>query len=397
MPGFVLYRAEGLAPLVAIADGGELLRVLAQVMLGWKMVRVGAAAADPAAPVRIEHGPHGWHCTGVTFEKPVTFGDPVATACALLAALYKAQTFEDDRSLILHAGGVRIGEGLVLLAGHYKAGKTVFATACAAAGMQVFSDDIIPLNPSGSLAEAPGLGIRLRLPLPGNLQPETRTYIAAHQAVGSDRYAYIRPPRAQLARRGETAPIAGVVSLRRVDEGPARMTRLPAADALSETILRNFARETNARVILDTLDAVVSSVPCLALTYACAEEGVALLRETFARGADEVVDVQPPRGQSSKKRRAGTLVSHLRIARAPGVSERRRGEQAFLTDAEGLVIFNLNATGSAVWHALAAPAAFGELVATFEAAFPDNDPVEIAADLSALIGRLAHAGLVSLG
>jgi hypothetical protein len=397
MPTFDLFRAEGLSPLAVIADGGALLKVLEQVMLGWKMVRVGTGSSDSDVPVRIEQCPDGWRCSGVTFDKPTIFGDPVATACALLSALYKAQTFEDDTSLILHAGGVRLGDGLVLLTGHYNAGKTVFVTACAAAGLQVFSDDIIPLDPNGPLAQAPGLGIRLRLPLPDNLQPATRAFIAEHQVAGSGRYAYLRPPRQHLACRGETASISGVVSLRRVEEGPARMTRLPPADALSETILRNFARETNARVILDTLDSVVASVPCLALTYARSEEAVALLRETFAGGSDNIAEVQPPRDRGGKLRPARAIKSHTRIARAPGVSVRMRGEQAFLTDARELVIFNLNATGSAVWHALAAQMTFGELAATFEAAFPGNDPADISADLSGLVDRLARAGLLILG
>lgn len=401
MPAPALYRAEGLAPLVAIADDGALLKVLEQVMLGWRMVRANAEHAASEVAVRIERTPDGWSCTGVTFDKPVTYGDPVATACALLAALYKAQTFADDKSLILHAGGVRAGAGVVLLTGHYNAGKTVFTTACAAAGLQVFSDDIIPLNPVGPLAQAPGLGIRLRLPLPDNLEPATRAYIATHQVAGSDRYAYIRPPSEHLARRGETAPIAGVVSLRRVEDGPARMTILPPADALSEVILRNFARETNARVILETLDTIVASVPCLALTYARSDEAVALLRETFARGTAEgiagsVVEIQPPRDRGGRYRPARMVERGVRLAHAPGVSMRLRGEQAFLTDAQELVIFNLNATGRAAWHALAEPTTFGELADMFEAAFPGSDPAEIAADLSGLMDRLARAGLVTL-
>jgi len=396
MTTFGLYRAEGLAPLAAIADEGALMRVLGQVMLGWKLVPAGEVAPGFNTPVRITQCAEGWRCEGVTFDKPVIYADPVATACALLAALYKAHTCEDDTSLVLHAGGVRIGAGLVLVTGHYNCGKTVFATACAAAGLQVFSDDIIPLDPAGPVALAPGLGIRLRLPLPDNLEPSTRSFIDAHRVAGSDRYAYIRPPADLLARRGEAAPIAGVVSLRRVEEGAARIAHLPPADALSEVILRNFARETSARVILDTLDAVVASVPCLALTYSRPEEAVALMREAFERGPAHIADVQPSRKRGSAGCKVEALPSGVRIERATGVTQRLRGDQAFLTDAQELVIFNLNATGAAVWHALGSPKRFGDLTDIFQAAFPDQDRTEIAADLSSLIDGLARAGLVRL-
>jgi len=61
----------------------------------------------------------------VTFDRPVTFSDPVATACGLIAALYKAHTLEERGSVILHSAGVRIGEGLILLTGHYRSGNTI--------------------------------------------------------------------------------------------------------------------------------------------------------------------------------------------------------------------------------------------------------------------------------
>lgn len=152
MHASTLYRAEGLEPLVAISDDGRLMATLGEVMLGWTIVPAENAEPGAAAAIRIERGAKGWTCSGVTFDRPVTYADPVATACSLIAHLYKAHTLIDREGLFLHAAGVRIGTrasgGLVLLSGRYRAGKSVVATACAAAGLQVFSDDIIPLDAS---------------------------------------------------------------------------------------------------------------------------------------------------------------------------------------------------------------------------------------------------------
>jgi hypothetical protein len=395
-----LYRAEGLDPLVAIVDDGALMATLGEVMLGWKFLPAGHAAGDGAKPaITVEQGAEGWTCSGETFDKPITHRDPVATACGLIAGLYKAHTLADREGLFLHAAGVRIGNGLVLLTGHYRAGKSVVTTACAAAGLQVFSDDIIPLDPGGRIARAPGLAIRLRLPLPEGLARQTRDFVEAHRIASSDRYAYIRPPPALLALRDEAAPIRAVVSLRRAERATARLCRLAPGDALSETIRRNFARETPAGKILDAFDGLVATVPCLSLAYDRAEDAAALLGDAFA-GALPDISTGPPAstntgaairsGKSSTPPLSGSAVIH----RHPGAHARERDGQAFLTDADELVIFNLNATGAAVWRLVEQPARFDELAAIFAAGFPDHDPAELAADLTRLIRGLATNRLV---
>jgi hypothetical protein len=396
-----LYRAEGLEPLVAISDDGRLLATLGEVMLGWDIMPVEDAECSGEAAIRVEQGAKGWTCSGETYAKPVTYPDPVATACSLIAALYKAHTFADLEGLFLHAAGVRagagVGGGMVLLTGHYRAGKSVVTTACAAAGLQVFSDDIIPLDPGGRIAGAPGLAIRLRLPLPEGLAPLTRGFIETHRIASSKRYAYIRPPARLLARRGETAPIRAVVSLRRTEGAPARLSHLAPGDALRETIRRNFAREVPAGRILGALDDLISQVPCFSLAYGSAEEAAALLRDSF-EGALHEIDADQPAKTSSRKRRSTTapLPEKAMIHRRPGAHARERDGQAFLTDAEELVIFHLNATGTAIWRLLEQPASFGEIIDIFAAGFPDRDPEELATDLSRLIRDLAASGLVCL-
>ncbi len=400
-----LYRAEGLDPLVAISDDGRLMATLGEVMLGWTIVPAKNAEHGAEAVIRIEQGAKGWTCSGATFDKPVTYRDPVATACSLIAALYKAHTLIDREGLFLHAAGVRIGTrasgGLVLLSGHYRAGKSVVTTACAAAGLQVFSDDIIPLDPDGRIARAPGLAIRLRLPLPDAMAPATRDFVETHRIASSERYAYIRPPPDRLAERGEAAPIRAVVSLRRAEDAPARLFRLAPGDALSETIRRNFARETPAGRILDAFDGLITEVPCLRLSYGRAEDAAALLRDAFEGALPEFSTenrAEPPAETSSGRKRRLTrpLADDAMIHRHPGAEARERGGQAFLTDAEEAVIFHLNATGTALWRLLEQPTAFGELAAIFAAGFPDRDAEALASDLSRLIRDLAASGLVRI-
>jgi len=90
------------------------------------------------------------------------------------------------------------------------------------------------------------------------------------------------------------------------------------------------------------------------------------------------------------------LPNRALIRRADGVRARERDGQAFLTDAHETLIFNLNATGAAVWRMLGQPATFGEIADTFATAFPERGRDGMAADLSALIGDLAAHGLVEV-
>lgn len=409
MPESTLYRAEGLEPIVSISDGGPLLETLGDVMLGWNIVPATFPQVDPGsdnqtvpeAVIRIEQGADGWTCTGETFDEPITYADPVATACALIAAIYKAHTLADLEGLFFHAAGVRVGSGanggLVLLTGHYRAGKSVVTTACAAAGLQVFSDDIIPLDPGGRVARAPGLAIRLRLPIPDGFWPETREFVETHRIASSERYAYIRPPANMLAQRNEALPIRAMVALRRTEGAPARLSHLRPGDALSETIRRNFAREVPAGRILDVLDGLIGEVPCFSLAYGSAEDAASLLHDTF-EGALHEIDADQPVETSTKRRKSSArpLSVGAVIHRSAGAHARERDGQAFLTDAEELVIFHLNATGTAIWRLLEQPAPFGEISALFAAGFPDHKPNELTADLSRLIRDLAASGLVRI-
>lgn len=397
------YAAEGLRPVLEIAGDGRLEAALGQIMVGWSLRPAGAAAAG----LRVVQGPGGWTCSGAGLEAPETYPDPVAAGCGVLANLFHAQTLEDAGTLCLHAAGIRIGDGVVLLTGDYRAGKSLLAAACCAAGQQVFSDDIVPLTPEAGVARAPGLALRLRLPLPGTLAPATRAFLDAHRVLAGRRYAYVRPPRHLLAPHGTEAPVRGLVSLDRRAGGTARLLALSPGAALAELVRRNFAREMPAGRILAALDALVVSMPCLRLGYADAGEAAELLRRAFASGdVSEFVSgdaagfeseaPEAPEAPRPGSRTAPALSGEAVIGRAAGVSLRQRGDHAFLTDAAEQVIHHLNPTGAAVWRVLEEPVRLIDLVDLFAAAFPDRPVEALRADLARLIGDLAASGLVEI-
>ena len=112
----------------------------------------------------------------------------------------------------------------------------------------------------------------------------------------------------------------------------------------------------------------------------------------------EIDDPGPRADTGARKIRPATAVLDYKamIFRQPGAQVRERGGQAFLTDADNLVIFNLNITAAAVWRLLEKPIVFGELNALFVAGFPDREPEALAADLATLIQNLAASALVRI-
>ena len=400
------YSAGRLTPIVSIAGSGRLEAALDRIMIGWRLepAPAPALAQDGALSLHVEERPEGWRCSGAGFEEPVTYGDPVSAACGLIAGLFKAHTFGDPDGLCLHAAGVRFGEGIVLLTGDYRAGKSLLTAACCAAGAQVYSDDIIPLVPGQPVARAPGLGLRLRLPLPESLDAGTRSFLAEHSAVEGDRYLYVRPPETRLAPYGSEGLIRAIVSIERTAGASARLARLAPGDALAEMIRRNFAREIPARRIIDALDRLVTGVPILRLSYADAAGAAALMQRVFsggmkvaeADGSAPGLPARSARGRQARGRPAAAIPEGSPVRRSPGVGMHERGGEVFLTDPEDMAIYSMNATGAALWRLIEDPIPFAEIVETFSAAFPDRSRRALSGDLAGLILDLVAKGLVRL-
>lgn len=72
--------------------------------------------------------------------------DRVDTACAVIANLAKAQTFEDPDNQVFPGAAVFFDGALTLFPSDYRTGKSILTVALASRGCQLFSDDIVLLD-----------------------------------------------------------------------------------------------------------------------------------------------------------------------------------------------------------------------------------------------------------
>jgi hypothetical protein len=85
----------------------------------------------------------------------------------------------------------------------------------------------------------------------------------------------------------------------------------------------------------------------------------------------------------------------MRWQRVAGGGETPADNDLFVISPEGEIV-HLDALAHALWRALDQPQTLGELVATFAAAFPGEDQMQLAADLQAALDALYLEGLVEL-
>ena len=143
--------------------------------------------------------------------------DGYMAANALIGALIAAYVAQDEALVSIHAGAVRIGDGLILLLGDNESGKSTFATVLASRGQRFFADDRLILNladatPMGSsLAIAP----KLRLPLPEEADDAYRDFVAGNGVLNWPEMAVLRPGEDQAAAFGESLVVRALVVLRR--------------------------------------------------------------------------------------------------------------------------------------------------------------------------------------
>jgi hypothetical protein len=199
----------------------ELPAVITRVMRTWTFEQTGPKT--PATPrlIEIERSPEGYRMTSPWLRQPLTRRDPVDLVCALVIELIWAYLEDHPASLCLHGAAAEFAGRLVVFPNKYRAGKSLLTGCLAASGHRVFTDDILPVEVTGSdrtiCGVATGIAPRLRLPLPEALASLAAG--GAQHGIADRRVCHSRPPgwgnaRPGAGRRGRDAAQRGLAEFR---------------------------------------------------------------------------------------------------------------------------------------------------------------------------------------
>lgn len=380
---------------VRLVKCGDLLEHFSLVFPGWSILETLDHSQMPILTIRRQGAEY--ELSGYWIEQPIRRQDRVSAICALVAELMRAYVRQDDRLLCLHGAAAVFAGRLVVFPSCYRAGKSVLSICLAAAGIQLFCDDVLPICLAEGGGIAPGLATRLRLPLPDTLSGAMRRYIESRQELSSERYSYLDLGSSALAPRGWRLPLGAFVLLEREAGVDSKLEDVADADILRQVLWQNFAREAEAPRILEVLDGLVKQAVCYRLRYDRAEDAADLLRQTFAQWPDRSA---PENGSSAGTISAdttGTAPARGQYLRNADIAMLQADGQQFLADRNGAAIYHLNSIGSAIWTLLEAPMSVAEISAVLLAAFPELEPAEVEADVGQLCRELASNRLLAYG
>ena len=334
-------------------------------------------------------------------DDPIRHRDPVHMICDLVVHLIHGFIATNPSILCLHSAAALMGGRLVVFPNVYRGGKSLLSGHLAAAGVQIFSDDVVPVRGRGYRGMALGIAPRLRLPLPETVSAEFSRFVTADRGPAGTRYKYLDLGPDRLAPFGSQAPIGAFVLLDRRDGAEAALTPLDRGEALRRVIARNFARRVPARRILQRLERLVMTSPCYRLSYDDSETAVGLLRARFddqAGWRERRRKVKTPDVKTIGEEYSRPVVSPAEPGpwRRPGhVIERCVAGELFLINEETDSIYHLNPMAGALWRLTGEPVTEADMIELVAAAFPGEDRARIAKDVAALLKSLMKRGLLA--
>ncbi len=377
----------GVAGDILLPRGSGLGAALESCLAGWRAER-RPASPSPLSRVMAD-GRATYRLTSRHQEAPARHLPPASVICGLIADL--AEGFCDTPGRIgLHCGAFRFGNGpLILLAGRAKAGKsTLIARLGLAEGVQIFCDDVLPINADGT-AVALGAAPRLRLPMPAVL----RVPMQPHVTLRDDAYAYVLPP--SLAPHGSRAPLGALIAVQRRD-GPARLHHLAPDQALGLFLGQTITDLPEGGAAYRTAAQLLHGLPCLTLAYSDLDEAAALLAHAFdSQGQpNPAFQPEPALPAAPADLAAAPLPADLRLTRSPGATLQQHGEGVFLWRPGIAALWQMNPLGAAIWALLEIPSTSAEIAQSLASFFPDTDPAQITVDVGRFLGAARAEGLV---
>lgn len=226
----------------------------------------------------------GYSRSSIWLTKPVVHADPLDAVCDFSVDYFHSYVADNPGMLCLHTAAARLGDGLMLFPAYYKSGKSLFSAYLAWLGVELFTDDALPVTHKDNLGIAMGVYPRLRLPLPELIDDGFRAFVSRNIAQVNKQYCYLKLGSDLLTKMGTKEKIKAITILSRVKEQPASLEEISLDEIVKELILRNFARNNKAVDIVDRIMNITASSICYKLTYSdLREAGELLLRKFSAR------------------------------------------------------------------------------------------------------------------
>ena len=379
----------------ALVDCGHLLEYFPTILPHWKINVLPGCCQSPILTLRREKGIYILQADWL--KTPVRRADMVDAICSLVAELVGAHVRNNANLLCLHGAAANFAGKLVVFPNKYRAGKSLLSACLAANDVQLFCDDVLPINIDNGYGVAPGLAPRLRIPLPHNLDPACKNFIQIKSGLAGKQYLYLDLDSKHLAVRGSLAPVGAFVLLDREEGAMASLTEIAEAEVLHQVVWQNFGREAEAPEILGRLGKMVSTAGRFRLRYDRVEDAVELLRESFKDWTSMLPQESETRLSVAVKTGSPVDVPPGCYMRNPDITIISIDGESFLADAQGAAIYHLNPVGSAIWTLLAEPVTMADMTELLSSAFPDVDEDQIRSDVTALINSLMSRKLLLAG
>lgn len=251
------------------------------------LVRAAAGPADrgPADPAAAPLAVIGDGAGLIVAEE----GRVVATAAAPMAARWHIlrRIVSTGRAAlagapILHAAAVGDGSRAVVLCGTNGAGKTTLTASLVHAGLELVSDDILPLDPhAGAVWPVPfALSVkRGSWDLVGALFP-CLARAPVHRVRGHEVRFHL-PKTVRLADPARPLPVEALLFPRYAAGAAFSCRRLDPVEAL-QAIAASWSRIPAERATLEAFLGWLEAVPAHALDYGRSEDAIAFVRDRLA-------------------------------------------------------------------------------------------------------------------
>lgn len=394
-----LFVFQGLAAPVAFKGAGAVLYELDGVLRGWPRWPAGTAEAALDPMISVDRCRGGYAISVSWRDDTYVEPTPVGALCSLVVELVEAYVRSQAGRLCLHCAAVEVDGRLLVFPAASRAGKSTLTARLAAAGRQVFTDDLLALDPHSGKGMAFGVPPRLRRPLPPGLDPAFTAFIEEHAGPRDAYYVYLDLPPDQQANFGTAAPLGAVVLLARDQAvSQARLEPAEPAQALRLLLGQSLTIRGCGSSLLEDLHDLLAARPCLTLHYSDLDQAAALLQDgqafsgqtaSLAASPIELRAAEHPLEAASPRSGCGR-----RFRQAPGVRGRAVGEHLFLTEPHNGGLCELSLLGAGIWNLLAEPQSVEEVTAVLVDVFEDAEPRSIAADTRRLLSDLEQRGLI---